>query len=70
MESMYHVHNFFFLYNNRKVIQKVNVSTSFDAVGLKLGVKSLVVTSMGEEYSKLDNSRIEKHIEDLQKNYL
>ena len=48
-------------------IDKVNVSTSLDAVGLDVGVKSLVVTSNGEEYSKLDNSRIEKHIEDLQR---
>ena len=48
-------------------IEKINVSTSLDAVGLDVGVKSLVVTSTGEEYSKLDNSRIEKHIEDLQR---
>ena len=46
---------------------KVKVSTSLDAVGLDVGVKSLVVTSSGKEYSKLDNSRIEKHIEDLQR---
>ena len=44
-----------------------NVSTSLDAVGIDVGVKSLVVTSTGEEYSKLDNNRIEKHIEKLQR---
>ena len=48
-------------------IQELNNQNELKAIGLDVGVKSLVVTSMGEEYSKLDNSRIEKHIEDLQR---
>ena len=48
-------------------IQELKNTNELKAVGLDVGVKSLVVTSSGEEYSKLDNSRIEKHIEDLQK---
>ena len=48
-------------------IQELNNQNELKAIGLDVGVKSLVVTSMGVEYSKLDNTRIEKHIEDLQR---
>ena len=48
-------------------IEETNTSTELKAIGIDVGVKSLVVTSTGVEYSKLDNNRIEKHIEKLQR---
>ena len=48
-------------------IVESNDSVLLNAIGLDLGVKSLVITSTGEEYKKLNNERIVKHIEKLQK---
>ena len=38
-----------------------------NALGIDLGIKDLVITSDGIKYKKLDISRVEKHIEDLQR---
>ena len=46
---------------NEKIVINEN-----KAVGLDVGVKSLVVTSTGEEYAKLKIDRIENHIKKLQ----
>ena len=48
-------------------IEETNTSTELKAIGIDVGVKSLVVTSMGEEYEKVNIKRIEQHIKDLQK---
>lgn len=37
------------------------------ALGIDLGIKDLVITSEGIKYKKIDTSRVEKHIEDLQR---
>lgn len=41
--------------------------TLSNAIGIDLGIKDLVITSDGTKYKKLDISRIERHIEDLQR---
>ena len=38
-----------------------------NVIGIDLGIKDLVITSDGIKYKKLDISRVEKHIEDLQR---
>ena len=48
-------------------IEEVKGFSSLAAIGLDVGVKSLVITSTKEEYKKLNNERIEKHIEKLQR---
>ena len=39
----------------------------WNSIAIDVGVKSLVVTSTGEEYEKVNIKRIEQHIKDLQK---
>ena len=50
-----------------EIEDKKNDYNEWDSIAIDVGVKSLVVTSMGEEYEKVNIKRIEQHIKDLQK---
>ena len=53
---------------SEEIVVNENIEyTEWKAVGLDVGVKSLVVTSMGVEYEKIKLDRIENHIKKLQK---
>ena len=53
---------------SEEIVVNENIQyTEWKAVGLDVGVKSLVVTSMGVEYEKIKLDRIENHIKKLQK---
>ena len=53
---------------SEEIVVNENIEyTEWKAVGLDVGVKSLVVTSMGVEYEKIKLDRLENHIKKLQK---